>query len=169
MSKRAFLKGFILYCIFAFLLPLMPDWGVWSVYNTQIIPGRQRFAFSAYPSSETYNVRIDNLSWLFRTHEISGEKKNHEFRIIVLGDSSIWGALLPPDETITAHLNRYHLSFCSKQAHFYNLAHPNPALIKDLMILDYAMQYDPDYIIWFVTLEAFPLKKTDYQNTDDCQ
>lgn len=82
MSKRAFLKGFILYCIFAFLLPLMPDWSVWSVYNTQIIPGRQRFAFSAYPSSETYNVRIDNLSWLFRTHEISGEKKIMNFELL---------------------------------------------------------------------------------------
>ncbi len=160
MNMRSLLKGSLIFLLFAILFPLMPDWGRFSIYNTAIIPGRKRFAFSSHPSSETYNVRIDNIPALFNTHEISGMSKGKdEFRVIVLGDSSIWGTFLHPEEMITSQLNRLNLSFCGKQARFYNLGHPNPALIKDLMILDYAWRYKPDYIIWFITLEAFPLQK----------
>lgn len=133
-----------------------------SIYNTSLVPGRERFAFSTLgsPSTESYNVIVNDLPALFNSHKISGaSKSNDEFRILILGDSSIWGALLTPDETVTAHLNRYNLFICEKKAYFYNLGHPNPSIIKDLMILDYALQYEPDYVIWFTTLEAFPLKK----------
>ncbi len=46
-----------------------------------------------------------------------------------------------------------------RRAVFYNLGHPTISLTKDLMLLDYAMQYNPDLILWPVTLEAFPLSK----------
>lgn len=159
---RILLKGIVLFWIIVFLFPLFPDFGYLSVYNTFIIPGRKRFAFSTLgsPSTETYNVIINNLPALFNTHEIAGAfKKDDEFRIIVLGDSSVWGTLLTPDEVVTAYMNRSNVSFCGKKARFYNLGHPNPSIIKDLMIYDYALRYEPDYVIWFTTLEAFPLKK----------
>jgi hypothetical protein len=38
----------------------------------------------------------------------------------------------------------------------YNLGYPTISLTKDLMVLDYAMRYQPDLIVWPMTLEAFP-------------
>ncbi len=41
----------------------------------------------------------------------------------------------------------------------YNLGYPVMSLTKDLLILDYAQRYQPDLIIWAVTLESFPYDK----------
>jgi hypothetical protein len=41
----------------------------------------------------------------------------------------------------------------------YNLGYPTISLTKDLMVLDLAMRYQPDLIVWPVTLEAFPQAK----------
>jgi hypothetical protein len=41
----------------------------------------------------------------------------------------------------------------------YNLGYPTISLMKDLMILDQAKQYQPDMVIWLTTLEAFPKDK----------
>jgi hypothetical protein len=36
---------------------------------------------------------------------------------------------------------------------------PDPVAGKDLMLLEEAMQYQPDLVIWLVTLESFPLDR----------
>ncbi len=38
----------------------------------------------------------------------------------------------------------------------YNLGYPIESLSKDLLLLDDAMQYQPDLIVWLVTLQSFP-------------
>ncbi len=44
---------------------------------------------------------------------------------------------------------------CSgRQLRFYNLGYPHPSIVKDLVVLDKAMEYDPDLVIWFVTLNT---------------
>jgi hypothetical protein len=43
--------------------------------------------------------------------------------------------------------------------HVYNLGYPTISLTKDLVVLDYALRYQPDLVIWPVTLESFPLDK----------
>jgi hypothetical protein len=53
-------------------------------------------------------------------------------------------------------LNSAHLTACGKRVRVYNLGYPTISLIKDLIILDQAMRYQPDLIIWLTTLEAFP-------------
>jgi hypothetical protein len=39
------------------------------------------------------------------------------------------------------------------------LGYPTISLTKDVMLLSYGMQYDPDLVIWMTTLDAFPLDK----------
>ncbi len=41
----------------------------------------------------------------------------------------------------------------------YNLGYPVMALTKDIMLLEEAMAYQPDLILWPVTLESFPRDK----------
>lgn len=130
-----------------------------SVYN-RLAPGRERFPFGEN-QRKAYNLSTSNLEMMFASHLISGtEKQADELRVLVLGDSSVWGSLLRPEETLAGQLNRLEVTTCqNKTARFYNLGYPTLSLTKDVMILDYAMRYQPDLILWPVTLEAFPLSR----------
>ncbi len=46
-----------------------------------------------------------------------------------------------------------------KHVRFYNLGYPVMSLAKDLLLLSYAQSYQPDLIVWLVTLESFPYDK----------
>ncbi len=156
---RASLKGLLLYLlvILLFALPL-PNFGKVSAYNS-LFPGRPRLPFGENPS-EAYNFSLFNLDAMFVSHEIAdGTKPADEFRILVIGDSSVWGTLLKPAETLSAQLNASAPTYCGKPARFYNLGYPTISITKDLMLLDYAARYQPDQIIWLTSLEAFPLEK----------
>jgi hypothetical protein len=97
---------------------------------------------------------------MFLSHELANRKPMNEYRVILIGDSSVWGFLLKPDQTLAAHLNDHLLTTPDgKQVKFYNLGYPTITLTKDLLILSYAMQYQPDMVVWLTTLEAFPLTK----------
>jgi hypothetical protein len=110
--------------------------------------------------SEAYNFSLDNLDAMFASHVISGdEKMKGEYRVIVIGDSSTWGILLKPEETLTGLVNADLLDCDGRLINVYNLGYPTLSLTKDIMILEKAMQFKPDLIIWLVTLEAFPLDK----------
>jgi hypothetical protein len=135
----------------------LPAAGVPSAYN-HIFPGRQRLPFGENPSL-AYNLSLYNLDAMFASHEIAVPKADDEYRIIVIGDSSVWGTLLRPEETLSGQLNTAAPRYCSKTAHFYNLGYPTISVTKDLMLLDYALRYQPDAIIWLTTLEALPLNK----------
>ncbi|MBC8507252.1 MAG: hypothetical protein H8D34_20500, partial [Chloroflexi bacterium] len=154
---RILLKGLILTLFVALILPLFPDMGHLSGYN-RIFPGRKRLPFGENPA-RAYNLSLYNLDAMFAAHEISQPKAAVEYRIILIGDSSVWGTLLKPDQTLAGQLNQRELTFCGKTAHFYNLGYPTISLTKDLLLLDYAARYKPDAIIWLTTLEAFPLEK----------
>jgi hypothetical protein len=87
-------------------------------------------------------------------------KTEDEFRVLLVGDSSTWGFLLENKDTLAALLNAQGLTNeASQHLTFYNLGYPTISLTKDLMILDQAMRYQPDLIVWLVTLESFPYKK----------
>lgn len=154
---RALLKGLVLAVIFSMLLPLLPELGYISAYNL-LFPGRPRLPFGEIPS-QAYNLSLYNLAAMFAAHEISQPKAADEFRVLVLGDSSVWGTLLRPEETLPAQLSAQNLTFCGKTARFYNLGYPTISLTKDLLLLDSAVRFQPDAILWLTTLEAFPLDK----------
>ena len=136
-----------------------PALGKISLYNW-LLPGRERLPYGDDPE-RSYNLNLYNLDAMFASLKLAGmPKAEDEFRVFVIGDSSVWGFLLENKDTLTGALNAVNLKTTSgKRVVFYNLGHPTISLTKDLMILDYAMQYEPDLIIWPVTLEAFPRSK----------
>lgn len=157
--SRALLKGLALYLLVAVLFALpLPNFGKVSAYN-RLFPGRPRLPFGENPSV-AYNFSLYNLDAMFASHEIAnGPKPADEFRVLVIGDSSVWGTLLQPEETLSAQLNAFAPAYCGKSARFYNLGYPTITVVKDLMLMDYAARYQPDQIIWLTSLEALPLDK----------
>ncbi len=141
---RLFLKTIFLFILANLIFALWnPDIGRLSLYNS-MFPGRTRFPFG----------EIDDLDALFASHEISAPKEENEFRVIVIGDSSIWGDELESNQTLSAWLNEFQTECFSKDVKFYNLGFPHIAIVKDLLILDKAMEYEPDAIIWSFTLRT---------------
>jgi hypothetical protein len=98
---------------------------------------------------------------MFASHNLNaGPKPAGEFRVIVIGDSSTWGYLLTNEQTLTAYLNQRQIaSPDGRQARFYNLGYPVMSVMKDLLILSYALRYQPDLILWPLTLESLPYDK----------
>ena len=142
---------------FAFILIKGVPLGRLSLYNS-LFPGRERFPFGE--TREAYNLSLFNLDAMFTSHVLDGtEKAPDEYRVLLIGDSSVWGTLLEPEETLAGQLNAESITACGKTVRAYNLGYPTISLTKDLMILDQARSYDPDLVIWLTTLEAFPREK----------
>jgi hypothetical protein len=138
---------------------LQPALGKLSLYNW-LLAGRERLPYGDDPA-RAYNLNLYNLDAMFASHELAaGAKPADEYRVLLIGDSSVWGFLLENEDTLSGALNAAGMqSPDGRRVKFYNLGHPTISLTKDLMILDYAMRYHPDLIVWPVTLEAFPNSK----------
>ncbi len=160
--RNVILKAFSLFLaanlIFGLLAPL-PFLGHISAYN-HLFPGRERLPYGDDPQ-QAYNLSLFQLDAMFASHELSaGPKPADEFRVLLIGDSSTWGFLLQPGQTLAAAINKAgDLSPDGRTIRAYNLGYPVMSLTKDLLILSYAMRYQPDLIIWPVTLESFPYDK----------
>ena len=127
-----------------------------SAYNL-LFPGRERFPFGENPA-KSYNLSLYSLPAMFASLEINAAPKTQsEYRVILVGDSSVWGTLLKPEQTLAGQLNAAHLATCSGlQLRAFNLGYPTLSLTKDLMVLDQVQRYHPDLIVWLTTLESFP-------------
>ncbi|MCX8061128.1 MAG: hypothetical protein N3D16_00960 [Anaerolineales bacterium] len=157
---RVILKGVLFFTGFNIFFAIYDfDYGKFSVYN-HLFPGRFRLPYSDQPA-ESYNVTITNLDAMFASHLIAGSPKApNEYRVLLIGDSATWGYLLPPDQTLAAHLNQANLRTPDNKAVvFYNLGYPVMSLLKDALILDRGLTYQPDLVLWLVTLESFPMEK----------
>ncbi len=156
---RVFVKTSILFVlanlVFAMADPL-PLIGRLSIYNW-LVPGRDRLPY--WESNESYNLGMNSLEAMFSSHKVSQQKGQDEYRVIVVGDSSVWGILLDNSVTLTGNLNRAQIKIGDKSLVAYNIGHPVMSIIKDLMLLEYALQYQPDLVVWPVTLEAMPYPK----------
>ncbi len=152
-------KATLLLVIFNFLFILTSGipLGKLSLYN-KIFPGRERFPFGE--NQRGYNLSLFNLDAMFAAHVLVGTPKaDNEFRVILIGDSSVWGTLLTPQENLAGQLNSQDISACNKNVRVYNLGYPYISLLQELMILDEALNYQPDMIVWLTTLESFPKEK----------
>ncbi len=142
---------------FAFILTHNTPFGKLSLYNS-VFPGRERFPFGE--TRESYNLSLFDLDAMFASHVLTGTTKtSDEYRVFLVGDSSVWGTLLTPEQTLAGQLNAKPVTACGKTVRAYNLGYPTISLTKDLMILDQAKAYEPDMVIWLTTLEAFPEDK----------
>lgn len=150
----------ILNLVFAWSNPL-PALGRISAYN-YLLPGRTRLPYGENPA-RAYNLSLYSLPAMLASHELAAASvpvPASEFRVIVIGDSSVWGYLLPSADTLTAQLNRSNTTMPDgRLLRAYNLGYPVMSLTKDLLLLDMAHSYTPDLVVWCVTLESFPIDK----------
>jgi len=157
---RVIMKASLLFIIFNLLLiATMPAdmLGRMSIYNT-IVPGRLRLPYGENPP-QSYNVTLNNIPAMFASHIITQPKANDEFRVFLFGDSATWGWFLENDETLAAVINEGDYQIDGRGIIAYNLGYPIMSLTKDLLILDEAMRFEPDMVIWLVTLASFPHEK----------
>lgn len=124
-----------------------------SLYNT-LLPGRLRLPYGENPAS--YNLNLFNVPAMFASHVVSQPKADDEYRVLLIGDSGTWGWLLENDQALAAQINTAGHTVEGQRVVAYNLGYPIMALAKDLLLLDEAMQYQPDLIVWLVTLQSFP-------------
>ncbi len=156
---RVLLKTFVLFAainiVYALLNPL-PVLGRLSLYNV-LFPGRLRLPYGDDPD-RSFNITLSHLDAMFAAHEIqSADKRNEEFRVLVIGDSSVWGFLLEPTQTLSAQINQSEIKTKEgRTVRSYNLGYPTMSVTKDLMILERGLLNHPDLIIWLVTLESLP-------------
>ncbi len=157
---RVLVKALILFIAFNLLyaaLDPLPGLGRISLYNG-LFPGRARFPFGENPS-EAYSFSMYSVEAMFAAHEFNAPQKADEYRVIVIGDSSVWGTLLKPEDTLAGKLNGLGLTSADgRKMRFYNLGYPTLSVTKDLMLLDEALRSanPPEMVIWMVTLEGMP-------------
>jgi hypothetical protein len=143
--------------IFAALNPL-EALGRVSLYNG-LLPGRERLPYGEN-SAQSYSLSTNNIPAMFASHVIARPKASDEFRAIVIGDSGTWGWLLDNSDTLAGQINAQNLTTADgKRVVAYNLGYPVMALTKDALLLEEALKYQPDLIVWPVTLESFPRSK----------
>ena len=167
IDKRTFVINVLLKTLILFvILNLVFLWtdplstlGRISGYNS-VFPGRKRLPFGE-DSERSYNISILQLEAMLASHELSDkDKPEDDFRVLLVGDSSIWGFLLYPDQTISGQINELNLvTNEGRRVRTYNLGYPTMSATKDLLFLDMGLQFEPDLILWFVTLESLPYNK----------
>jgi hypothetical protein len=165
LARNVAVKGVLLFLAanlaFALWYPLDPL-GRLSIYNT-FVPGRLRLPYADDPQ-KSYSLGTYYLEAMFASHVLSAAPKPpDEYRVIIIGDSSAWGYLLTPEQTLATYLNERQIQLPDgRRAHFYNLGYPVMSVTKDLLILSYALRYEPDLILWPLTLESLPYDKQLY-------
>jgi len=162
---RIALKALILFALvnlaFAYFNPTM---GRFSIFN-HLVRGRLRFPAQTQLVDQFNQgvLSFQDIDAMFASHVISaGPKPADEYRVILLGDSSIWGYALQPPDILSEQINKMNLVTCGgKTVMAYDLAYPLPSFMRDLLILDQARQYQPDLVVWPVTLLTFLTNDSD--------
>ena len=162
---RVLLKAILLFIALNVIYAVVdPPLGKLSLYN-HMVPGRLRFPYEQEPSHYFvgYNAPVyEDFDAMFGAHIISSRKRRNEFRLILLGDSATWGISVQARETLSEQLNQLQIQTCDgRTVRAYNLGYPMPFLMRDALILDKAMEYEPDMVLWLVTLYTLEPKKAE--------
>ena len=164
---RVLAKALFLFVLSNLLFALVdPPVGKLTLYNS-LFPGRLRFPYEQKANLFFlgYNAPVfEDFDAMFGTHIISQRKPEHEFRLILLGDSATWGYGLEAREMLSEQINHLHLQACDgREIRAYNLSYPLSSVTRDLLVLEKAMEYQPDMILWLVTLSALVPHATETQ------
>lgn len=149
---RLLFKALCLFVLINFLYSwIEPRSGRVSGYNV-LFPGRTRLPFGI--SGDPYTVTVDDIDAMFASHLIAAPRVFGEYRVVLIGDSSVWGEGLRASQVISEQWNQMDMRCGNRMIRTYNLGYPHPSVLKDLVILDKALEYEPDLVIWFVTLNT---------------
>jgi hypothetical protein len=147
-----------------------PPIGYFSIHN-RLIPGRLRFdaQMGAQTEFNKYVLVLEDLDAMFSSHILSaGPKPEDEYRVFFLGDSSTWGYNIPPADIISEKINASDLLTCDgRRVRAYDIAYPRPSFARDLIILEKAVKYQPDLVIWPITLMTFLSRRADVSFLQD--
>jgi hypothetical protein len=121
-------------------------------FNTWWLVGHGR-ARLVYPSDfQNGQLPVEDI---LGAHEIAyTPKTDDEYRVILLGESGIAGWGLHDQDTLSAQLTARNIRINGKRLVAYNLAYPSPSAARDVLILDGALRYRPDLVLWFITPAA---------------
>jgi hypothetical protein len=159
--RNVIIKALLLFALLDLMVALFDPLtvlGRLSAYNT-LLPGRLRLPYGDAPDRD-YNLSLFQLEAMFASHEVARPKAADEYRVLLVGDSSVWGWLLPAQMTLAAQLNAAEATTAAgKHVRVYNLGYPILSLSKDLLLMSLVRRYQPDLIVWLVTLESFPADK----------
>jgi hypothetical protein len=102
---------------------------------------------------------VPDVFWLepaLRQHELCWWGRAHpaQPRAVLIGSSAVYGLPLPVDDTVSERLNA-HLARVGVPGHVFNLGWVGAYQLRDAVILDAALAYEPDLIIYAVTLADF--------------
>lgn len=159
---RLLVKALLLFVVanFGFALINLPV-GKLTLYNS-LFPGRLRFPYEQEPEFyfSGFNAPVyEDFDAMFGAHVVSQRKATNEFRVFLLGDSSTWSIAVQPADTLSEQINKRGLKTCDgRDIRVYNLGYPMPFLMRDLLILDKAMEYQPDMFLWLITLSTLEPK-----------
>jgi hypothetical protein len=170
-AKGVVLKGFLFFLIIEYFIMAIPvSAAAMNAYGLLGIK-RERLPLSTVPPTDEA-LDVGSLDAMFASHVISDRKAENEYRVLVLGDSTVWGLQWTAEDVLPGQLNSLGLTCGAKDLRFYNLSFPRSSATKDIMILDRAMQREPDAIVWMITLYTLiPKTRIDHwivqQNPDD--
>jgi hypothetical protein len=156
---RLIIKAVILFLIvnFGFIGLANVPYGKLTLYN-QLIPGRIRLPFGETPA-KSYSFTMNNLDAMVASHVIAKDSDADGFRVVIIGDSSVWGFLQKPEDTLAGILQRTADFSCDgRPISFFNLGYPSLSVLKDLMVIEKIREFDPDLVLWMITLESLPNK-----------
>jgi len=137
-----------------------PPVGKLSLYNL-LLPGRLRFPYVRRDEDflRVHSISVfENFDAMFSSIEVGNIAKiqNNEYRVLFLGDSSMWGFDLAAQDTLVGQINRLNLQTCNGRVlRAYNLGYPLPVGVRDVLLLDKAREYHPNLFVWFVTMDTF--------------
>ena len=159
---RVLIKAAFLFAVVNLIFAMAnPPVGKITLFNT-VFPGRLRFPYEQEPKYYFVGLNApvyEDFDTMFGTHVISKMKSGDEFRLVLLGDSSTWGLTLQSGDTLSEQINNLGLQTCDgRKVRAYNLGYPLSFLVRDLLILDKAMEYQPDMIVWLITLSTLEPK-----------
>ena len=134
----------------------------------KVLPGFRRFPIPRTTQekdgvSTTSGEFIANLDILLSSHRISAkEKPKDEYRIVLVGDSTVWASALELNQTLTEQINQAQLVSCDgRRMVAYNLGYPGVSAIKDLIIFsETAGNHHPDLVVWFFSLTTLVPERT---------
>jgi lysophospholipase L1-like esterase len=149
-ASRVLLKGILAFLLLECVVLVAP-FPLESLSTFRLLHvERERFPLSTVPPVDEA-LDVGDLGAMFASHVVSRPRGASEFRVFVLGDSTVWGLQLSADQVLPGQLNNLALACGKKHVRVYNLSFPRSSATKDLMILNGAMEYKPDMIVWLIT------------------
>jgi hypothetical protein len=111
--------------------------------------GESRLLYSKGVNDNLADIVIP-IDAALATHKISCHPKTQdEYRVIFIGDSQTTSAVY------SEIINADNLHVAGKKVVAYNLGWPGTDIVQDVLILDAAMQYQPDLVVLSVTAASF--------------